>query len=208
MKKKIDPKIQTLLDNCSKTNQRAFLLIVGDRGKDQVYSFILHLNLLIEIKVVNFHYLLSKNSNILKPKVLWCYKKELGFSSNKKKRMREIQKLQKKGLYNANIDEPFELFTSSNEIRYCFYKETEKILGNTFSLLVLQDFESVTPNILCRTIETIEGGFLFFDDLFIILKKNRWFGHFIDKNNEFLEAIIHSCDGCSSKISNRCPSRR
>ncbi len=81
--------------------------------------------------------------------------------------MREIQKLQKKGLYNANIDEPFELFTSSNEIRYCFYKETEKILGNTFSLLVLQDFESVTPNILCRTIETIEGGSLFSNDLFI-----------------------------------------
>lgn len=110
------------------------------------------------MKVVNFHYLLSKNSNIIKPKVLWCYKKELGFSSHKKKRMKEIQKLQKKGLYNSNIDEPFELFTSSNEIRYCYYKETEKILGNTFSLLVLQDFESLTPNILCRTIETIEGG--------------------------------------------------
>lgn len=107
---------------------------------------------------MNFHYLLSKNTNNLKPKVLWCYKKELGFSTHKQKRMKEIQKLQKKGLYNANVDEPFELFTSSNEIRYCYYKETEKILGNTFSLLVLQDFESITPNILCRTIETIEGG--------------------------------------------------
>lgn len=93
--------------------------------------------------------------------MLWCYKKELGFSTHKQKRMKELQKLQKKGLYNANVDEPFELFTSSNEIRYCYYKETEKILGNTFSLLVLQDFESITPNILCRTIETIEGGGLF-----------------------------------------------
>lgn len=25
-------------------------------------------------------------------------------------------------------------------------------------MLVLQDFESLTPNILCRTIETVEGG--------------------------------------------------
>lgn len=36
MKKKIDPRIQTLIENCSKANQRAFLLLVGDRGKDQV----------------------------------------------------------------------------------------------------------------------------------------------------------------------------
>ena len=32
------------------------------------------------------------------------------------------------------------------------------MLGNTFGMLVLQDFESVTPNVLCRTIETVEGG--------------------------------------------------
>lgn len=25
-------------------------------------------------------------------------------------------------------------------------------------MLILQDFESITPNILCRTIETVEGG--------------------------------------------------
>ena len=25
-------------------------------------------------------------------------------------------------------------------------------------MLVLQDFESITPNILCRTMETISGG--------------------------------------------------
>jgi N-acetyltransferase 10 len=25
-------------------------------------------------------------------------------------------------------------------------------------MLVLQDFESITPNVLCRTIETVEGG--------------------------------------------------
>ena len=25
-------------------------------------------------------------------------------------------------------------------------------------MLILQDFESLTPNILCRTIETVKGG--------------------------------------------------
>jgi N-acetyltransferase 10 len=41
---------------------------------------------------------------------------------------------------------------------YSYYKESEKILGNTFGMLVLQDFEAITPNLLARTIETVEGG--------------------------------------------------
>jgi len=96
-----------------------------------------------------------------RPNVLWCYKKELGFSSHKKKRMKEIQKLQKKGLYDNDQDEPFELFIGSTDIRFCYYKETQNVLGNTYGMLVLQDFESLTPNILCRTIETVEGGKVF-----------------------------------------------
>ena len=39
-----------------------------------------------------------------------------------------------------------------------YYKDTDKILGQTFSMLVLQDFEAITPNLLARTIETVEGG--------------------------------------------------
>ncbi len=42
--------------------------------------------------------------------------------------------------------------------KYSYYKESEKILGNTFGMLVLQDFEAITPNLLARTIETVEGG--------------------------------------------------
>lgn len=39
-----------------------------------------------------------------------------------------------------------------------YYKDTHKILGQTFNMLVLQDFEALTPNLLARTIETVEGG--------------------------------------------------
>jgi len=72
--------------------------------------------------------------------------------------MKEIKSLKKKGMYDPDSQEPFDLFIESSEIRYCYYKETHKILGNTFLMLILQDFESITPNILCRTIETVEGG--------------------------------------------------
>ena len=72
--------------------------------------------------------------------------------------MKEIKRLQARGLYNKDVDDAFELFISSTDIRFCYYKDSHKILGNTYGMLVLQDFEGITPNILCRAIETIQGG--------------------------------------------------
>jgi N-acetyltransferase 10 len=80
----------------------------------------------------------------------------------------------KRGIREANDHDPFEIFITVTDIRYTYvpgislstivltgysyYKESEKILGNTFGMLVLQDFEAITPNLLARTIETVEGG--------------------------------------------------
>jgi N-acetyltransferase 10 len=43
-------------------------------------------------------------------------------------------------------------------VLYSYYKDSTKILGQTFGMLVLQDFEALTPNLLARTVETVEGG--------------------------------------------------
>lgn len=102
--------------------------------------------------------MLSKATVKARPSVLWCYKKELGFSSHRKKRMRQLQKKIKNGTLNIKQDDPFELFIAATNIRYCYYNETHKILGNTFGMCVLQDFEALTPNLLARTVETVEGG--------------------------------------------------
>ena len=143
MRKKIDSRIRTLIENNVKQNHRSFFVVIGDKGRDQI---------------VNLHYMLSKSIIKSRPSVLWCYKKELGFSSHKKKRMRQLKKKIAKGTHETNEDDPFELLVSSTNIRYCYYKETHKILGNTFGMLILQDFEAITPNLLARTIETVEGG--------------------------------------------------
>ncbi|KAG9245727.1 GNAT acetyltransferase 2-domain-containing protein [Calycina marina] len=91
--------------------------------------------------------------------ILWAYKKNLlGFTSHRKKRENKIKKEVKRGIREANTEDPFELFVSLHNIRYVYYKETEKILGNTFGMCILQDFEAITPNLLARTIETVEGG--------------------------------------------------
>lgn len=46
----------------------------------------------------------------------------------------------------------------SDSVSFYSYNETDKILGNTFKMLVLQDYESITPNILARSVETVQGG--------------------------------------------------
>ena len=50
------------------------------------------------------------------------------------------------------------MFIASVPVRWCYYKESSQVLGQTFGMAVLQDFEALTPNLLCRTLETVEGG--------------------------------------------------
>ncbi|KAI6203059.1 RNA cytidine acetyltransferase [Aphelenchoides besseyi] len=141
---KIDNRIRTLIENGITTGHRSMFVVVGEKARDQA---------------VLLHHILTKAVVAARPNVLWCYKKELGFSSHRKKRMREIQKKKNQlGKVDVNEDDPFESFISSTDIRYCYYSETSQIIGNTYGMLILQDFEAVTPNILARTIETVRSG--------------------------------------------------
>ena len=58
--------------------------------------------------------------------------------SHRKKRMKQLQKKIKSGTLDIKKDDPFELFIAATNIRYCYYNETHKILGNTYGMLVLQ----------------------------------------------------------------------
>ncbi|PVU85348.1 hypothetical protein BB559_007081 [Furculomyces boomerangus] len=142
VKKVVDPRINTLIKNGVQKNHRSLFVLIGDKGKDQI---------------VNLHWMLTQ-SKIARPSVLWCYKKELGFTSHRKKRENKIKRDVKKGIREANNEDPFEMFITLTDIRYTYYKETDNILGNTFGMCVLQDFEALTPNLLAKTIETVEGG--------------------------------------------------
>mmetsp|Transcript_12281 Transcript_12281/g.10242 ORF Transcript_12281/g.10242 Transcript_12281/m.10242 type:complete len:91 (-) Transcript_12281:149-421(-) len=69
-----------------------------------------------------------------------------------------MKKAIKQGKYDTATDDPFELFLSSTDIRFCYYRDSETILGKTYDMCVLSDFEALTPNLLCRTMETVSGG--------------------------------------------------
>lgn len=144
VKKAIDSRIPDLIRNGAQEKKRSFFVVVGDRQKDVIVN-LYHILLNVDIK-------LNKN-------VLWAYKnKLLGFSSHRKKREKKIKKEVKRGIRDIDTEDPFELFVSTQNIRYVYYKETDRILGNTFGMCILQDFEAITPNMLARTIETVEGG--------------------------------------------------
>ncbi|KAH9311210.1 hypothetical protein KI387_026245, partial [Taxus chinensis] len=143
MRKKVDERIRTLVENGVKARHRSMFVIIGDKGCDQV---------------VNLHYMLTKATVKARPSVLWCYNKKLPINSHRQKRVKEAKKMMQRGLMDPEKTDPFLLFVTTTEIRYCFYSESEKILGNTYGMCVLQDFEALTPNLLARTIETVEGG--------------------------------------------------
>lgn len=144
VKKAIDSRIPALIRNGAQEKKRSFFVVVGDRQKDVIVN-LYHILLNVDIK---------QNKS-----VLWAYKnKLLGFTSHRQKREKKIRKEVKRGIREVDAEDPFELFVSTQSIRYVYYKETEKILGNTFGMCILQDFEALTPNLLARTIETVEGG--------------------------------------------------
>ncbi|ORY82898.1 putative nucleolus protein [Leucosporidium creatinivorum] len=155
-RKPLDTRIPALISNSLQTSHRSFFLLLGDRAKAHA-------------QIVNLHFLLSQSIAGLanptdaqkknpRPNVLWCYKKDLGFTSNRKKREGKVKRDVKRNQREVGEMDPFELFVSVTDVRYTYYKDTHKILGQTFNMLVLQDFEAITPNLLARTIETVEGG--------------------------------------------------
>ncbi|KAK8717275.1 hypothetical protein V6N13_044549 [Hibiscus sabdariffa] len=143
MRKKVDERIRTLIENGVKNRHRSMFVIIGDKSRDQI---------------VNLHYMLSKAVVKSRPTVLWCYKDKLELSSHKKKRAKQIKKLMQRGLLDPEKVDPFSLFVETGGLTYCLYKDSERVLGNTFGMCILQDFEALTPNLLARTIETVQGG--------------------------------------------------
>ncbi|XP_063708521.1 RNA cytidine acetyltransferase [Culicoides brevitarsis] len=140
VKKKIDNRIRIMIENGVKSGHRTLFVIVGDKGKNQVPIL---------------YDMLSKSVVKQRPTVLWCYKnKDDTISSHGKKRIKKIQS----GKVALNEADFFDAFRVSTTIHGRYYKDSHTILGKTYGVCVLQDFEAITPNILARTIETVEGG--------------------------------------------------
>ncbi|EDV99606.1 RNA cytidine acetyltransferase isoform X1 [Drosophila grimshawi] len=140
VKKKIDNRIRVMIENGVKLGHRTMFIITGDKARDQV-------PILYDI--------LIKSTVKARPNVLWCYKnKDDAISNHGKKRAKKIAH----GKVDMNEVDLFDAFRVATTIHGRYYSETHAILGRTYGVCVLQDFEALTPNLLARTIETVEGG--------------------------------------------------
>ena len=102
MRKQLDPRIPALIRNNVATGHRSFFVVVGDHARDQV---------------VNLHFLLAQSRVESRPNVLWCYKKDLGFTTHRKKREAKIKRDIKRGVRVSDAQDPFELFIGVTYIR-------------------------------------------------------------------------------------------
>lgn len=202
MRKQLDPRIQILINNNVKKNHRSFIVLVGDKSRDQVwalflaqcaaYSLTLRIDCQFALPTLSSSRIGTAFGFMVLQKRSWLYNVSIvspyrskstvtinSILSHRKKREAKIKRDVKRGIREANEQGPFEIFVTVTDIRYTcvnyllvnlfykvadlvhvfsYYKESQKILGNTYGMCVLQDFEAITPNLLARTIETVEGG--------------------------------------------------
>ncbi|KAL2531341.1 UPF0202 protein [Abeliophyllum distichum] len=180
MRKRVDERIITLIQNGVKNRHRSLFVIVGDKAREQM---------------VNLHYMLSKSVVKSRPTVLWCYKNKLEISSHREKRKKQVKKMMQRGLLDPDKVDAFSLFLETG-ITYCLYKDSERVLGQTFGMCILQDFESLTPNLLARTIETVEGGGLIVLLLRSLSSLTSLYSMVMDVHERFCTEAYNQATGC------------
>ncbi|XP_046970776.1 RNA cytidine acetyltransferase isoform X2 [Vanessa cardui] len=140
VKKKIDNRIRVMIENGVKLGHRTMFLLVGDKSRDQVPIL---------------YDMLVKSTVKARPTVLWCYKnKDEAISNHGRKRAKKIAA----GKLEVSEESLFDAFRVATTIHGRYYSESHTMLGQTYGVCVLQDFEALTPNLMARTIETVEGG--------------------------------------------------
>ncbi|CAB3250902.1 unnamed protein product [Arctia plantaginis] len=140
VKKKIDNRIRVMIENGVKLGHRTMFVLVGDKSRHQV-------PILYDILV--------KSTVKARPKVLWCYKtKDAAISNHGRKRAKKIAA----GKVEVSEESLFDAFRAATTIHGRYYSESHAMLGQTYGVCILQDFESLTPNLMARCIETVEGG--------------------------------------------------
>lgn len=119
--------------------------------------------------------------------------------------MKSIQHKVKAGKLNVNEDDPFELFVASTYIRYCYYSETQKILGNTYGMCVLQvNSKTIKLNFFFSSLLHLFTMFKGFRSVYSQLIssyyrncKRWWFGSIFTTIFEVFKTVIHLNYGCS-----------
>lgn len=112
------------------SNHRTLLVVVGHNAKDSIPVL---------------HDRMSRISSI--NTIVWCYRNSEteGDKNSKKIKLREGDSAMAKWIKVHNPE-------------YISYKESTRILGRTCDMLILEDFEALSPNMIASSVEAVRGG--------------------------------------------------
>ncbi|KAG5860189.1 helicase [Encephalitozoon hellem] len=134
-----DGRIQSFFEVNGRRNHRSFVVLLGEHGKSRLPAI---------------HRMLQGHTNGSVETVVWCHKNDVTRKAGRK----ASSKRQKNDMEKEESEDDLALFIRSNEIEFIEYKESERILGRTVDMLVLQDFEALSPNLIATSMETVRGG--------------------------------------------------
>jgi N-acetyltransferase 10 len=138
MTQSIDARIEYILRLGISNNHRSLMVLIGSNA---------------EQRLPTIHRLLSKHSISPIDSVIWCHKNEV---TKKKSRALSAAKKSKQRIEDG--EDELSVFMKTSDIEFIEYRESERILGQTVDMLVLQDFEALSPNLIATSMETVRGG--------------------------------------------------
>lgn len=177
-RKVVDQRIVELIQRCADNRERALFVITGKSSVERIADI----------------YSLWVNKTMLpKASILWCYEENIALSGYRQKQLTKLKHNRKLGIQKEITDEdtPQNLMLRHATIKFMYYKDTARALGQTYDILVLQEAAKVTPNILCHTIETIQGGG------FIILVDSNGA---LKKGDMFIARMLSYIRGCENAL--------
>ena len=141
MRKQLDPRIQILINNNVKKNHRSFIVLVGDKSRDQVwtlflaqcaaYSLTLRIDCQFALPTLSSSRICTAFGFMVLQKRSWLYNVSIvspyrskstvtinSILSHRKKREAKIKRDVKRGIREANEQDPFEIFVTVTDIRY------------------------------------------------------------------------------------------
>lgn len=130
--------MQIFFEANGRNRHRSLVVLVGEEGRMQIPTI---------------HRTLLRCTQGTVDTIVWCHKNEVT-----KKISKEASRKKQKNLQTDEAGDALSIFLKANEVDFVEYKESEKLLGQTVDMLVLQDFEALSPNLIATSMETVRGG--------------------------------------------------
>lgn len=144
-----------VFENQVKNNHRSIFIVIGEGGKYQIPIL---------------HEKLSKSSFL--GNVIWFYKNPETYMDREAKKIKISEE-----------DSDFFKWIKTQDPEYIAYKESNRVLGRTCDMLILQDFEALTPNMIACSMETVKGG----GAIVLLLDREKSINEIISKKSDLVD---------------------